>query len=152
MKCVKNQPNLQTSAINNSRILKSKTAKFSGYYFYINTNMQKDFQICISVPLRSSEKIKSSTGSLKSLSQRLCQPQQQQNTIVIKASHNGHMSYKSIYNSSICVLYVIKTPNVRSIYNGCQLILLILSMELQCKQEQHARKFLYICLLNSAWL
>ena len=25
--------------------------KFSGYYFYINTNIKGDFQICISVPL-----------------------------------------------------------------------------------------------------
>ena len=26
--------------------------KFSGYYFYINLNIQADFQICISVTLR----------------------------------------------------------------------------------------------------
>ena len=25
--------------------------KFSGYYFYMNTNMKGDFQICISIPL-----------------------------------------------------------------------------------------------------
>ena len=36
----------------NSRILRIKNAKFSGYCFYINTNMELDFQICISVPLR----------------------------------------------------------------------------------------------------
>ena len=28
-----------------------KNAKFSGYYFYMNTNIYGDFQICISVPL-----------------------------------------------------------------------------------------------------
>ena len=26
--------------------------KFSGYYIYINLNIQGDFQICISIPLR----------------------------------------------------------------------------------------------------
>ena len=41
--------NLQTSRINNSRILKIRNAKFSGYGFYMNTNIQLDFQICISV-------------------------------------------------------------------------------------------------------
>ena len=44
--------NLQTSRANNSRILTIKNAKFSGYCFYINTNLLGDFQICISVPLR----------------------------------------------------------------------------------------------------
>ena len=28
-----------------------KNAKFSGYWFYMNTNLQGDFQICICVPL-----------------------------------------------------------------------------------------------------
>ena len=28
-----------------------ENAKFSGQYFYINLNIQADFQICISVPL-----------------------------------------------------------------------------------------------------
>ena len=28
-----------------------KNAKFSGYFFHMNMNMQGDFQICISVPL-----------------------------------------------------------------------------------------------------
>ena len=32
------------------RILRIKTAKFS-WYFYVNNNIQGDFQICISVPL-----------------------------------------------------------------------------------------------------
>ena len=30
---------------------KAKNAKFLGYYFYMNTNIWGDFQICISVPL-----------------------------------------------------------------------------------------------------
>ena len=29
-----------------------QNAKFSGYYFYMNTNLWRDFQICISVPLK----------------------------------------------------------------------------------------------------
>ena len=28
-----------------------KNAKFFGYHFYMDTNIQGDFQICISVPL-----------------------------------------------------------------------------------------------------
>ena len=28
-----------------------KNGKFSGYYFYVNTNIWGDFQICISAPL-----------------------------------------------------------------------------------------------------
>ena len=42
---------IQTLCVNNSRILMSKNAKFSGYYFYMNMNIWGDFQICISVPL-----------------------------------------------------------------------------------------------------
>ena len=34
-----------------SRIHRIKNAKFSGYYFYINTNIYGEFQICIIVPL-----------------------------------------------------------------------------------------------------
>ena len=37
--------------MNNSRILGTKNAKFSEHYFYLNTNMYGNFQICISVPL-----------------------------------------------------------------------------------------------------
>ena len=37
--------------MNNSRILSIKNAKFSGYYFYMNLNIKRNFQICISVPL-----------------------------------------------------------------------------------------------------
>ena len=33
------------------KTLWNKNAKFSGYFFYINTNIWGDFQICISVPL-----------------------------------------------------------------------------------------------------
>ena len=43
--------NLQTSPANNSRILGIKNAKFSGYCFYMSTNIEGYFQICISVPL-----------------------------------------------------------------------------------------------------
>ena len=38
--------------MNNPRILTIKTAKFSGHYFYTNLNIQGDFQIGISVPLK----------------------------------------------------------------------------------------------------
>ena len=44
--------NVQTSRADNSRILTIKIAKFSGYNFYMNTNIYGNFQICISVPLR----------------------------------------------------------------------------------------------------
>ena len=39
--------------VNNSRILWIKNEKFSGHRFYMNMNMQRDFQICISVPLKA---------------------------------------------------------------------------------------------------
>ena len=32
-----------------------KNAEFSGYYFYMSTSIQGDFQICISVPLKDIE-------------------------------------------------------------------------------------------------
>ena len=51
--------NLQTSQVNNSRILKIKNAKFSGNCFYINTSIYRDFQIGISVPLSNREYITS---------------------------------------------------------------------------------------------
>ena len=41
---------LQNSRANKSQIFWSKTAKFS-WYCYRNTNIKRDFQICISVPL-----------------------------------------------------------------------------------------------------
>ena len=44
---------IQTLRVNNSRIPRIKNAKFSEYYFYLNTNIYGDFQICISVPLRA---------------------------------------------------------------------------------------------------
>ena len=43
--------NLQTSRAINSRILRIGNVKFSGYCFNMNTHIQRDFQICISVPL-----------------------------------------------------------------------------------------------------
>ena len=42
--------NLLTSRV---IILRIKNPKFSGYCFYVNTNIQWDFQICVSVPLRT---------------------------------------------------------------------------------------------------
>ena len=38
--------------MNNSKILGIKNAKLSRYYFYKNLNIWRDFQICISVPLK----------------------------------------------------------------------------------------------------
>ena len=43
--------NLQNSLANDLRILGIQNAKFSGYCFYMNANIYRDFQICISVPL-----------------------------------------------------------------------------------------------------
>ena len=43
--------------MNNSRILAIKNAKFSGYYFHMNLNIQGGFQICISVPLNISRNV-----------------------------------------------------------------------------------------------
>ena len=43
---------MQTLRVYNSRIPRINNAKFSGYYFYVNTNISGDFQICISVPLK----------------------------------------------------------------------------------------------------
>ena len=42
---------MQTLRVNNLKISRTKNAKFSEYYFYLNTNIYGDFQICISVPL-----------------------------------------------------------------------------------------------------
>ena len=42
---------IQILRVNNSRILTIKNAKFSSYYFYMNLNLWRDFQFCISVPL-----------------------------------------------------------------------------------------------------
>ena len=42
---------IQTLRGNNSKILRIQNAKFSGYHFYMNTNIWRDFQICINVPL-----------------------------------------------------------------------------------------------------
>ena len=42
---------MQTLRAYNSRFLKNKVAKFSGYYFCMKTNIKGNFQICISVPL-----------------------------------------------------------------------------------------------------
>ena len=44
---------IQTLRVNNSRIIRIQNAKCIGYQFYINTNIWRNFQICISVPLRN---------------------------------------------------------------------------------------------------
>ena len=44
--------NVQNSPANYSRIPRIKNAKFSRYCFYMRTNVWRNFQICISVPLR----------------------------------------------------------------------------------------------------
>ena len=42
---------IQTLRANNWRIRRIHNAKFSVYYFYINRNKYRDFQICVSVPV-----------------------------------------------------------------------------------------------------
>ena len=42
-----------TLLANDSRILRIRNAKFSGYIFYMKRNIWRDFEICSSVPLRS---------------------------------------------------------------------------------------------------
>ena len=49
--------NLQISRADNSRILRIENAEFSEYCFYMNTNIQGDFQVSISVPLRPLDSI-----------------------------------------------------------------------------------------------
>ena len=44
---------IQTLWANNSRIIRIQNAKCPRYQFYMNTNIWKNFQICISVPLRN---------------------------------------------------------------------------------------------------
>ena len=44
--------NLQTSLANNSRILRIKNVKFSGYCYDTNIYIQGDFQICISALIK----------------------------------------------------------------------------------------------------
>ena len=47
---------LQALRANNSIILRIQNAKLSGCYCHMKTSIQKDFQICISVPLRAKGK------------------------------------------------------------------------------------------------
>ena len=44
----------------------TKNAKFSGYCFYMNTNIERDFQICIRVLSRRREIFKSALVSVPS--------------------------------------------------------------------------------------
>ena len=55
---------MQTLRVKNSRILRTKNVKFSGYYFYLKTNIYGDFQICISVPLSRPYPFKNFKGCL----------------------------------------------------------------------------------------
>ena len=41
----------QSLRLNNSKIIRIKNSKLSRYYFYMNSNWQGNFQICIGVPL-----------------------------------------------------------------------------------------------------
>ena len=43
---------IQTLQANNSRILRIQNATFLGYYSFMNTNIWRDFEICICVPLK----------------------------------------------------------------------------------------------------
>ena len=64
---------IQTLRVSNSRIPRTKNAKFSEYYFYLNLSIYGDFQICISVPLKmislpqsvSSALLKNSPGTAR---------------------------------------------------------------------------------------
>ena len=58
---------IQTLRVDNSRILRSKNAKFSGYYFYLNPNIQGDFEICISVPLSFILQLQQKTGKYRKM-------------------------------------------------------------------------------------
>ena len=58
---------LQVSRANDSRILRIKNAKFSGYCLYMDTNIYWDFQICISVPLKNFHKFHRKIPVLESL-------------------------------------------------------------------------------------
>ena len=42
---------IQTLQAINLRNLRIQNVNYSGYYFYMNTNLWRDFQICISFPL-----------------------------------------------------------------------------------------------------
>ena len=42
---------MQNLRVNNSIIIRIKNETLSRYYFYMNSNTEGDFQICISVPL-----------------------------------------------------------------------------------------------------
>ena len=54
---------IQLLRVNNLRILMIKNAKFSGYYFYMNLTIWRDFQFCISVPLNNGFKENSSLNA-----------------------------------------------------------------------------------------
>ena len=58
---------MQTLPVNNSRILRIKNTKFSEYYINLNSTIQEDFQICISVYLQIFLSKKQVSWSIKSI-------------------------------------------------------------------------------------
>ena len=66
---------MQTLRVYNLRIHRIKNAKFPGQFFYMNKNIQGDFQICIGVPLRQtciiSKKPNFLSENLKTLTSQL---------------------------------------------------------------------------------
>ena len=58
---------MQTLWVNNSRILRIKNTKFSEYYINLNSTIQEDFQICISVYLQIFLSKKQVSWSIKSI-------------------------------------------------------------------------------------
>ena len=58
---------MQTLRVNNSRILRMKNTKFSEYYINLNSTIQEDFQICISVYLQILLSKKQVSWSIKSI-------------------------------------------------------------------------------------
>ena len=75
--------------------------------------------------LRPEEKTKGLVDSLESLA--ACLSYNMAYAVPInhsKTPYSGHMTYRSVHKSLICALYMIETPDVRSMYNACQLTLL----------------------------
>ena len=88
---VKKQPlrKIQTLRVINSRILMIQNVKCSGYQFYKNTNIWKNFQICISVPLSSDF----------NLFQRIAILDSKLSTRLNRTQHNNSGSSLNIYTN-----------------------------------------------------
>ena len=63
---------MQSLRLNNSRILRIKNEKLSEYYFYMNKNIQGDFQICISIPLTLHQNVPIFSTSILETSENVC--------------------------------------------------------------------------------